>query len=83
MTAVVRVTTVTAVIVGALSLGAAPAAKPQAAGGGGRKLLFELVDGTIITGRIDAKVITFRTPSGNDLKIPVATLRVCAAAGVV
>jgi len=56
MRIVSRIMTVTAVIAGALSLGAA--AEP--AGKRGRELCFELADGTVITGRLDAKVITIR-----------------------
>jgi len=63
----------TVVIAAALSLGEVRAADPPAASRG-RELCFELADGTVITGRIDAKVITFRAPSGNVLKVPVADL---------
>ena len=38
-------------------------------------LQFELVDGTVITGRIDAARITIRTPSGIVLNVPVADLK--------
>jgi len=63
---------ITAVIAVALSFAAA--AKPQAEKRG-RELQFELADGTVITGRIDAKTIAIRIASGNVLKIPVAALK--------
>jgi len=71
MRTVVRIMAVTVLITAALSLDAVHAAKPPA---GGRQLCFELADGTVITGRIDAKVITIRISKGNVLKIPVADL---------
>ena len=45
------------------------------ADGPGPELCFELVDGTVITGRLDAKTITIRIASGNDLKVPVAAVK--------
>lgn len=74
MTAVLRIMTLTAVVVGGLSLGAAGAADAPA-GGRGRKLLFELGDGTVITGRMDASGIAIRASSEGVLKIPVADLK--------
>ena len=65
---------ITAVMAVALSLGAAWGAKPPV-GNRGRELRFELVDGTVITGRLDAKTIAFRIASGNVLKVPVAALK--------
>ena len=62
-----------AVTIVILSLGAAEAGEPPA-DGRGRELRFELVDGTVITGRTDVKVITIRIPSGNVLKVPVSDL---------
>ena len=53
---------------GALSAGEA------LADGSGRELCFELADGTVITGRIDAKVIAFRVQGGSVLKVPAADL---------
>ena len=44
-------------------------------GGPGPDLCFELIDGTVITGRIDAKVIGIQVIGGNDVKVPVAKLR--------
>jgi len=58
--------TITAVMVGALSFGEVQAADP------GQEMRFDLADGTVISGRIDAKVITIRIATGNVLKIPVA-----------
>jgi len=71
MRSVVRIMAVMAVITAALSSDAVHAAKPAA---DGRELCFELTDGTVITGRIDVKVITIRMQGGNVLKIPVADL---------
>ena len=65
----IRVVTITAVT--AIALSSAPAAKPQAEKPGAA-LQFELADGTVITGRIDAKTIDIRISSGNVLKIPAA-----------
>jgi len=59
---------ITAVIVVALTAGEARAAGP------GRLLRFDLADGTVVTGRLDAKTIAFRTASGSVLKIPVMDL---------
>ena len=73
MTAVARITVITAVIAVVLSVDAARAADPPAGGRGG-ELQFELADGTVITGRIAAKAIAIRISSGNVLKIPVADL---------
>jgi formylglycine-generating enzyme required for sulfatase activity len=53
-------------VIVALSLGTAAAR--------GGELCFELVDGTVITGRVDVKAVTIRIASGNVLKIPVAEL---------
>ena len=72
MRTVVRIMAVMAVTTVALSLGEVHAAKPPP---GGRELCFELADGTVITGRIDVKVITIRIASGNILKIPVADMK--------
>ena len=69
MGTVVRFIAVIAVMAGALSFGEAPADDP------GRALCFELADGTVITGRIEAKVITIRIENGNVLKVPVADLK--------
>ena len=66
MRATVRIITVIAVLAGALSAGRTA--------GAGQALQFELVDGTVLTGRIDAKTIPIRIPSGNVLKVPVAEL---------
>jgi formylglycine-generating enzyme required for sulfatase activity len=63
--------TATAMIAVALFL--CGAAEPPAAAGD-RDLCFELVDGTVITGRPDVKVITIRIATDNLLKIPVAEL---------
>jgi formylglycine-generating enzyme required for sulfatase activity len=71
MKTVRRIMAVTAVIAVALPLGRA--AEPPAAARG-RELQFELVDGTVITGRSDVKAVTIRIASGNLLKIPVAEL---------
>ncbi len=57
-----------------LSSGEVRAADPPA-GGRGPERCFKLVDGTVITGRIDASVIAIRIASGNVLKIRVAALR--------
>ena len=75
MKTVVRIMTVTAVTVVALSFGV-PGGADRPAANRGRELQFELADGTVITGRIDAKVIAFRMPSGSVLKISVADLTV-------
>jgi hypothetical protein len=69
MRTVVRFITITAVMAVALSVGEArgddrPADKRNPA------LQFELVDGTVITGRIAAKTIAIRISSGNILKPP-------------
>jgi len=69
MRTVVGVITLIAVIAVALSGVAARAADP------GRELQFELADGTVITGRLDARAITIRIASGNVLKIPVAAVK--------
>ena len=63
--------TVTVVMAVALSLSVAadPSAESRSP-----KLQFELVDGTVITGRTDVKAITIRIASGNVLKISVADL---------
>ena len=45
------------------------------ADGPGRELCFKLVDGTVITGRIDARTVAIRIASGNVVKVPVAALR--------
>ena len=66
MKAVVRIIVVTAAMAGALSSGAARADEP------GPALQFELADGTVITGRLDAKTIAIRISSGNVLKVPAA-----------
>jgi WD40 repeat protein len=71
MRTVSRIIIVTVVIAVALSLGEVLAAGPPVVG---RELCFELVDGTVITGRIKAGAITIRISSGNVLKIPVAAL---------
>ena len=47
---------------------ATPTAKPNPT------LQFELIDGTVISGRIDAKTIDIRISTGNVLNIPVAEL---------
>jgi len=44
-------------------------------GGRGGELCFKLVDGTVITGRIDAGTIAIRISSGNVVKVPVAALK--------
>ena len=67
-----RFIAVTAVMAVALSF--APAAKPQAEKRG-CELQFELADGTVITGRIDAGTIAIRIATGNVLKIPVAAVK--------
>ena len=68
MKTVVRIIAVTAMIAVILYGGAVHAADP------GPELCFELVDGTVITGRTDVKAITIRISNGNVLKIPVAEL---------
>jgi len=73
MKTVIRIMAVTAVIAVALSLGAVLGDRPSA-GGRGRELCFELVDGTVITGRLESNVITIRISSGNVLKVPAAAL---------
>ena len=65
--------TVTATAVIAIALSLCGAAEPPAAARG-RELQFELVDGTVITGRIDVKAIAIRIATDNVLKIPVAEL---------
>jgi len=69
MRTVVGVIALIAVIAVALSGVAARAADP------GPALQFELVDGTVITGRIGVKAIPIRISTGNVLKIPVAELK--------
>ena len=66
---VARIIAVIAVMVIALSGGAAHAADP------GPELCFELVDGSVISGRIDAKAIAFKVSGGSILKIPPSELR--------
>ncbi len=73
MKTVARIMAIAAVMVVALSAGEAPAAKPQAEKRG-PELCFELVDGTVITGLIDAKTIAIRISTGNILKVPVSEL---------
>jgi formylglycine-generating enzyme required for sulfatase activity len=63
----------TATVMTVVALSLCAAAEPPVAPRG-RDLQFELVDGTVITGRSDVKVITIRIASGNLLKIPVADL---------
>ena len=65
-------TLIVAAVCGAMAVSARAADPP--AGGAGRELCFELVDGTVITGRPDVEVITLRTAGGNVLKVPVAEL---------
>ena len=50
------------------------AADPPPAAAPGPMLQFELVDGTVITGTTDVKVVTIAIASGDVLKIPVAKL---------
>ena len=69
MKTVARIITITAVMAVALSSGVAHAAAP------GPELCFELVDGSVITGRIDVKIIPFRASSGSVLKIPATDLK--------
>jgi len=66
--------TVIAIVVVALSPGGASAAAPAPANGGGGVLQFELIDETVITGRVDVKAVGIRIATGNVLKIPVAEL---------
>ena len=65
--------TVTAVIAGALSLGVAGGADPPT-DKRAPELQFDLVDGTVITGRIAARTIAIRIASGNVVKVPAAAL---------
>jgi formylglycine-generating enzyme len=66
--------TVAVMVVVVLSLGNALAADPSAVNGRGAVLRFELVDGTVITGSTDVKVIALQIASGSVLNIPVAEL---------
>jgi len=68
----VRIMVITAVMAVALSLG--QAADPRVSDRG-PELCFKLVDGTVITGRIDAGTVAVRIASGNVVKVPVAALR--------
>ena len=67
--------TITRIIIAAaagvvLSAGAVWAAETQ-----NPDLCFELIDGTVITGRIDSKTIDLRISSGNVVKIPLAAFK--------
>lgn len=63
----------TAVCIMAVTAVVAVAALPSGAADG-RKLQFELVDGTVITGSVEVKAISIRVSNGNVLKVPVADL---------
>ena len=74
MRTVVRIMVITAVMAGALSFGEAGGADPPT-DKRAPELQFDLVDGTVITGRIAARTIAIRIASGNIVKVPVAAVK--------
>ena len=69
----IRITIITAVMAVALPSGQVGGSESPA-DNRVEELQFELVDGTVITGRIDVKAIPFRMQNGSIVKIPVADL---------
>jgi len=75
MTSAARIMLTAAAMGVVLSVGAARAAEPTTQRRPNWVLRFELGDGTVITGRIDARVIAFRASSESVLKVPLADLK--------
>jgi WD40 repeat protein len=75
MIAVVRIITTVAVLIGVVLSADADGVGESSPEKVGRVLKFQFADGTVITGRMAATIITFRMSGGSVMKIPVSDVK--------